>query len=69
VEVSPELISLVTDAVQEDMREWQGRALEKSCAIVYLDALRVNSRQEGKAAQRAYMWPLGSTLREKRRYY
>jgi transposase-like protein len=44
VEVSPELISRVTDAVFEDVREWQGRRLEKSYAIVYLDALRVNSR-------------------------
>jgi transposase-like protein len=43
VEASPELISQVTDAVMEDVREWQSRALEKSCAVVYLDALRVNT--------------------------
>jgi transposase-like protein len=53
VEVSPELISRVTDAVMEDVREWQGRALEKSYAIVYLDALGVNSRQEGKICQKS----------------
>jgi transposase-like protein len=53
VEVSPELISRVTDAVLEDVREWQGRALETSCAIVYPDALRVNSRQDGKNCQKS----------------
>jgi transposase-like protein len=42
VEVSPKLISRVTDAVMEDVREWRSRALEKSYAIVYLNALRVN---------------------------
>jgi transposase-like protein len=49
VEMSPELISRVTDAVLEDVREWQSRPVEKSYAIVYLDALRVNSRQDGKS--------------------
>jgi transposase-like protein len=44
VEVPPELIS----RVMEDVREWQGRALEKSYAIVYLDALRVNQPAEGE---------------------
>jgi transposase-like protein len=31
------LINRVTDAVMEDVREWQSRVLEKSYAIVYLD--------------------------------
>jgi transposase-like protein len=67
VEVSPELISRVTDAVMEDVREWQSRGLEKSYAIVYLDALRVNSRQTGKAVKRACMWRWGSISRGKKR--
>ena len=46
VEVSPDLISRVTNAVLEEVREWQNRPLEKSYAIVYLDALRVKSREE-----------------------
>jgi transposase-like protein len=58
-EVPPELANRVTDAVMEDAGEWQSRALGKSCAIVCLDALRVNSRDRtGKAAQRACMWLL-----------
>ena len=48
VEVSPELISRVTESVIEDVRQWRNRPLEKSYPIVFLDALRVNSRQDGK---------------------
>ena len=44
VEVSPDLISRVTNAVIDEVREWQSRPLEKSYAIVYLDALRVKAR-------------------------
>jgi transposase-like protein len=49
VEVSPDLISRVTNAVLEEVREWQNRPLEKSYAIVYLDALRVKGRIDGKS--------------------
>jgi len=49
VEVSPDLISRVTNSVLEDVREWQNRPLEKSYPIVYLDALRVKGREEGKS--------------------
>ena len=48
VEVSPKTISNITDAVMSDVREWQNRPLEKSYPILFLDALRVNSRQDGK---------------------
>jgi len=48
VEVSPDLISRVTNAVLEDVRGWQNRPLEKSYAIVYLDAIRVKGREDGK---------------------
>ena len=39
VEVSPTLISDVTDAVMEEVKGWQSRPLEALYAIVYLDAL------------------------------
>ena len=48
VEVSPETISNITESVMADVREWQNRPLEKSYPILFLDALRVNSRQDGK---------------------
>lgn len=41
VEVSPSLISTVTDAVLEEVREWQSRPLDAIYPIVYLDALQV----------------------------
>jgi transposase-like protein len=47
IDVSPDLISRVTNAVLEEVREWQNRSLEKSYAIMYLDALRVRGREDG----------------------
>jgi transposase-like protein len=59
VEVSPDLISRVTDAVLDEVREWQNRPLEKSYAIVYLDALRVKSREGGKSCGKSVCVALG----------
>ena len=53
VEVSPELISNITESVMADVREWRSRPLEKSYPILFLDALRVNSRQDGKNINKA----------------
>ena len=44
LKVSPDLISRVTDAVLGEVREWQGRALERMYPIVIFDALRVKIR-------------------------
>lgn len=61
VEVSPELISNVTESVAADVREWQSRPLEKSYPILFLDALRVNSRQDGKNINKALYVALAIT--------
>lgn len=53
VTVSPETISNITESVMSDVREWQNRPLEKSYPILFLDALRVNSRQDGKNVNKA----------------
>ena len=53
VEVSAETISNITESVMSDVREWQNRPLEKSYPILFLDALRVNSRQDGKNINKA----------------
>ena len=53
VEVSPETISNITESVMADVREWQNRPLEKSYPILFLDALRINSRQDGKNVNKA----------------
>jgi len=59
VEVSADLISRVTNAVLEEVREWQNRPLEKSYAIVYLDALRVKGREDGKSCMKSVYVALG----------
>jgi transposase-like protein len=66
VEVSPDLISRVTDAVLEDVREWQNRPLEKSYAIVYLDALRVKAREDGKSCVKSVYVALGVNFEGKK---
>lgn len=53
VEVSPDLISRVTDAVLTDVVEWRNRPLEKSYPILYLDAIKVHCRQEGKSINKS----------------
>ena len=44
LQVSPDLISRVTDAVLDEVREWQSRALDRMYPIVIFDALRVKIR-------------------------
>lgn len=59
VEVSPSLISDVTDAVMEDVRAWQSRPLEPVYLIVYLDALMIKMRHEGRVENRAVYVAIG----------
>jgi putative transposase len=47
VEVSPDLISRVTDAVLEAVRDWQNRPLDPVYPVIFLDALRVKIRDDG----------------------
>ena len=46
VEVSPDLISTVTDSIVADVTTWQTRPLERMYTIVFFDALRVKIRDE-----------------------
>jgi len=62
VEVSPSLISAVTDNVQDLVREWQTRPLEAVYPIVYLDALRVKIRHEGVVQNRCIYLAIGVNL-------
>src|SRR6201984_1564477 len=52
-EASPDLISRVTDAVLEEVREWQSRPLDAVYPIVFFDALRVKIRDEGLVKNKA----------------
>jgi putative transposase len=62
VEVSPSLISEVTDAVIEEARAWQSRPLEPFYGAVFLDALYVKMRYEGRVENRAVYVALGINL-------
>src|SRR5438105_5623099 len=62
VEVSPTLISNVTDAVIEEVKQWQSRPLEELYPIVYLDALLVKMRDQGHIQNKAIYVVLGVDL-------
>jgi putative transposase len=62
VEVSPTLISNVTDAVVEEVQAWQSRPLDAVYPIVYMDALYVKIREAGHVQNRAIHVVLGVTL-------
>jgi len=62
VEVSPALISNVTEAVIEEVKAWQSRPLDAIYPIVYLDALVVKMRTEGRVENRAVYVAIGITL-------
>ena len=62
VEVSPTLISNVTDAVIEEVKAWQTRPLDAIYPIAYLDALVVKMRTEGRVENRAVYVAIGINL-------
>ena len=62
VEVSPELISRVTDEVKELAAEWRARALEPFYPVLFLDALRVNIRDEGTVVKKSVYLALAIRL-------
>ena len=61
-EVSPALISQVTDAVQDEVRAWQSRPLDPTYAIIYLDALYVRMRDNGQVQNRAVYVAIGVNM-------
>ena len=63
VEVSPALISSVTEAVMEEVKTWQGRPLDPIYPIVYLDALYVKIRDAGHIRNRAIYVAIGVNLK------
>ena len=62
VEVGHDLISRVTDAVLEDVREWQARPLEDVYPILFLDALIVKVRDGGAVRNKACYVAVGVNL-------
>src|ERR1700758_128146 len=58
-EISPDLVSAVTDTVLEEVAAWQSRGLESTYAIVFFDAIRVKIRNEGLVSNRAVYLAIG----------
>lgn len=53
VEISPSLISTVTDEVLDEVRQWQSRPLDSVYPILYLDALQVKVKSQGPSRQQS----------------
>ena len=61
-EVSPTLISSVTEAVMEDAKAWQNRPLDALYPIVYLDCIHVKIRDGGVVRAKAVYLALGINM-------
>ncbi len=59
IEVSPDLISAVTDAVLDEIAAWQVRPLEPVYPLIFFDALRVKIREEALVRNKAVHVALG----------
>lgn len=62
VDVSPSLISTVTDAVADEVKIWQNRPLDAVYPIVYMDAIRVKVRDNGHVLNKAVYLAIGITM-------
>ena len=62
IEVSPDLISKITDAVIEEVREWQARPLEPVWPVIFLDAIICKVRDEGTVKNKAAHLAVGVDL-------
>src|SRR6202522_2270243 len=59
IDVSPDLISAITDAVLDEVAEWQNRPLDLCYPLVFFDAIRVKIRDEGFVRNKAIYIALG----------
>ena len=61
-EVSPTLISSVTDAVMEDVKQWQSRPLDAVYPVIYLDCIHVKIRDAGAVRTKAVYLAIGINM-------
>ena len=62
VEISADLVSRVTDAVINDVKEWQNRSLDEVYPILYLDATIVKVRSEGRVVNKSAYLAIGINI-------
>lgn len=62
IEVSPTLVSNVTEAVMEEVKAWQSRPLDEVYPIMYMDALRVKIRDGGHIQNKAIHVAMGVNM-------
>lgn len=61
-EVSPTLVSKVTQAVMQEFESWQSRPVDEVYPIVFLDCINVSIRHDGKVIKKAIYVALGVTM-------
>ena len=61
-DVSPMLVSKITDKVLDGVREWQARPLDDIYPVVFMDAIHYKIRQDGKVISKAAYTCLGISL-------
>lgn len=66
VEVSPQLISTVTEEIKTEVVQWQNRPLTKIYPLVFLDALRINIRKDGRVVKCAVYVAIGVNVSGKK---
>lgn len=62
VEVSPELISNVTDAIMDDVREWRTRPIDSIYPVVFFDAIVVKGRTDGRVCNKSVYTAIGINM-------
>ena len=66
VEVSPDLISKVTNEIMKDVQEWQARPLDPIYPIVYFHAIVVKGRTDGRVSNKSVYTTIGINLEGKK---
>lgn len=66
VEASAEMISRMTDRILPLAKEWQNRSLERKYAIVFMDAVHFNVREDNRTVKKAVYVAIGIKLNGKR---
>ena len=66
VDVSPSLVSKITDRIMPEVREWQGRPLDDIYPVMFFDGVWFKGRSDGKVAKKCVYSVLGVTVEGKK---